>query len=95
MRMLAGDLSIMSNYIIHRGGAVPRDAPAGSTPVIAFAAIATRRVHYETTVPIIPPPWADAPAQQPSPPTPKRVHCTVAQGDRMMKTNPPPEVFRL
>ena len=36
-------------------GAVPRDAPAGSTRVITFAAIATRRVDYETTVPVIPP----------------------------------------
>ena len=55
MSMLAGDLWILSSYVIHRGGAVPRDAPPGSTRIIAFAAIATRRVDYETTVPIIPP----------------------------------------
>ena len=63
MSMLAGDPWILSSYVIHRGGAVPRDAPPGSTRIIAFAAIATRRVDYETTVPIIPPPWAEAPAQ--------------------------------
>ena len=50
MSMLAGDLWILSSYVIHRGGAVPRDAPLGSTRIIAFAAIATRRVDYETTV---------------------------------------------
>ena len=27
MSMLAGDLCILSSYVIHRGGAVPRDAP--------------------------------------------------------------------
>ena len=56
MSMLAGNLSILSSYPIRRGGAVPRDAPARSTRIIAFATIATRRVNYETTVPIIPPP---------------------------------------
>ena len=69
MSMLAGNLWILSSYVIRRGGAVPRDAPAGSTRIIAFVAIATRRVDYETTVLIIPPPWAEAPAQQPSPPS--------------------------
>ena len=64
MSMLAGDLCIVSSYVIHRGGAVPRDAPPRSTCIIALAAIATRRVNYETTVPIIPPPWTKAPAQQ-------------------------------
>ena len=29
MSMLAGDLWILSSYVIHRGGAVPREAPAG------------------------------------------------------------------
>ena len=29
MSMLAGDLWILSSYVIHRGGAVPRDAPPG------------------------------------------------------------------
>ena len=53
MSMLAGDLWILSSYVIHRGGMVPRDALPGSTRIIAFAAIATRRVNYETTVPII------------------------------------------
>ena len=71
MSMLVGDLWILSNYVIHRGGAVPRDAPLGSTCIIAFAAIATPRGDCGTTVPIIPPPWAQAPAQQPSPPSPK------------------------
>ena len=75
MSMLAGDPWILSSYVIHCGGAVPRDAPPRSTCIIAFAPIATRRVDYETTVPIIPPPWAEAPAQQPSPPSPKVVHC--------------------
>ena len=56
MSMLAGDWWILSSYVIHRGGAVPRDAPPGSTCIIAFAAIATRRVDCETTVLIIPPP---------------------------------------
>ena len=59
MSMLAGDLWFLSSYVIHRGGAVPRDAPPGSTRILAFAAIATRRVDYETIVPIIPPPWAE------------------------------------
>ena len=78
MSMLAGDLWISSSYVIHHGGAVPRDAPPGSTGITAFTAIATRCVDYETSVPIIPPPWAKAPAQQPSPPCPKVVHCTAA-----------------
>ena len=43
MSMLAGDLWILSCYVSHRGGAVRRDAPPGSTRIIAFAAIATRR----------------------------------------------------
>ena len=93
MRMLAGDLWILSSYVIHRGGAVPRDAPPGSTRIIAFAAIATRRVEYETTVPIIPPPWAEAPAQQPSPPSPKVVHYTAAQCNRVVKADPPTKCF--
>ena len=46
--MVAGDLWILSRDVIHRGRAVPRDAPPGSTRIIAFAAIATRRVDYET-----------------------------------------------
>ena len=82
MSMLAGDLWILSSYVIHRGRAVPRDAPPGSTRIIAFAAIATRRVDYETTAPIIPPPEAEAAAQQPSPPSPQAVHCTAAQCNR-------------
>ena len=85
MSMLAGDLWILSSYVIHRGGALPRDAPPGSTRIIALAALATHRVDYETTVPIIPPPWAEAPAQQPSPPSPKVVHCTAAQCNRVVK----------
>ena len=56
MNMLTGGPWILSSYVIHRGGAIPRDALPGSTRIIAFAAIATRRVDYETTVPIIPPP---------------------------------------
>ena len=75
MSMLAGDVWILNSYVIHRGGENPRDAPAGSTSIIAFAAIATRRADYETIVPIIPPPWAEAPAQQPSPLSP----CTLRE----------------
>ena len=56
MSILAGDLWILSSYVIHRGGAVPRDAQVGSARIIAFAAIVARRVDYETTMPIIPPP---------------------------------------
>ena len=93
MSMLAGDLWILSSYVIHRGGAVLRDAPPGSTRIIAFAAIATRRDDYETTVPIIPPPWAEAPAPQPSPPSPKVVHCTTAQCNRVVKPDPPAMCF--
>ena len=48
MSMLAGDLWIVCSYIIRRGGAAPRDVPLGSTRIIAFAAIATSRVDYET-----------------------------------------------
>ena len=46
MSMLAGDLWILSSYVILRGGAVPRDAPHGSTCIIAFAAVAARRVDF-------------------------------------------------
>ena len=77
--MLAGDMWILSSYVVHRGGAVPRHAPAGSTRISAFAAIATRRVDYDRTVPIILPPWAEAPAEQPSLASPKAVHCTTTQ----------------
>ena len=93
MSMLPGDLWIVSSDVIHRGGAFPRNAPPGSTRIIAFAAIATRRVDYETTVPIIPPPWAETPAQQPSPPSPKVVHCIAAQCSRVMKDHPPAKCF--
>ena len=89
MTELAGDLWILSGYVIHRGGAVPRDAPPGSTRIIAFAAIATRRVDYATTVPIVPPPCAEAPPQQPLPPSPKVLHCTAAQCNRVVKADPP------
>ena len=93
MSMLAGDLWILSSYVTHRGGAVSRGALDGSTRIIAFAAIATRRINYETTVPIIPPPWAEAPAQQPSPPSPKGVHCTAAQCNCLVRADPPPKCF--
>ena len=93
MSMLGGDLWILSSYVIHRGGAVPRDAPHGSTRIIAFAAIATRRVYYQTTVPIIPPLSAKAPAQQPSPPSLKAVQCIAAQCNRVVKADPPPKCF--
>ena len=93
MSMLAGEMWIMSSYIIHRGGAVPRDAPAQSTRIIAFATIATRRVHYQTTVPIIPPPWAKTLAQQPSPPFPMAVHCIAARCNRVVKADPLPKCF--
>ena len=73
--------------------AFPRDAPPRSTRIIAFAAIATRRVDYETTVPIIPPPWAEAPAQQLSPRSPKALHCTAAQCNRVVKADPPAKCF--
>ena len=49
--MMAGDLWILSSYFIHHGWAVPRDAPAGSTFIIAFAAIATRHCHTSPTRP--------------------------------------------
>ena len=49
MSMLAGDLWIFNSYVIHRGGALPREAPAGSSRIIAFAANLTAcrnpRVH--------------------------------------------------
>ena len=93
MSMLAGDLWLLSSYVIHRGGAVPRDAPPRSTRIIAFAAIATRRVDYETTVPIITPPWAEAPARQPSPPSPKVVHYTATPCNRVVKADPPAKCF--
>ena len=44
--MLPGNLWILSSYVIHRGGADLINVPAGSTRIIAFAAIATRRVDY-------------------------------------------------
>ena len=93
MSMVAGDLWRLSKYVIHRRRAVPRDAPAGSTRIIAFAAIATRCVDYETTVPINPPPYAEAPAQQPLPPSPKAVQCAAAQCNRVVKADPPPKCF--
>ena len=94
MSMLAGDLWILSSYVIHCGGrAITRDAPAGSTRIIVFAARATGRVNYETTVPIIPPPWVEAPAPQLSPPSPKAVHCTGAQYNRMVQADPPAKCF--
>ena len=93
MSMLAGVLWILSTYVIHRGGPLPRDAPPGSTRIIASAAIATRRVDYETTVPIIPPPRAEAPAQQRLPPSPKVPHCTAAQCNRVVKADPPAKCF--
>ena len=83
MSMLAGNLRILSGYIIQCGGAVPREAPARSNCIIAFAAIATRRVDYAMTVPIILPHWAEAPAQQPLPPSLKAVHCTVVRCNRL------------
>ena len=42
--MLVGDLWVLSNDDIHRGGALPREVPAGSSRIIAFAAIATRHI---------------------------------------------------
>ena len=77
MSMLTGDLWILSSYVIHRGGAVLREAPARSTRIIAFAAIATRRIDYEPTVPSIPPPWAEAPANSRC--CRRREPCTVQQ----------------
>ena len=93
MSMLAGDLWILSSYVIYRGGAVPSDAPPGSTRIIAFAAIATRRVDYKTTVPIIPPPSAEAPTQQPSRPSPKVMHCRTTQCNRVVNADPPAKCF--
>ena len=37
MSLLAGNLCILSSCVIHRGGAVPRDAQGGSTRIIAFS----------------------------------------------------------
>ena len=56
MGMLAADLWILRSYAIHRGGVVATEVPAGSSRMIAFAAITTRRVDSETTGPIIAPP---------------------------------------
>ena len=91
--MLARDLWILSRYVIHRGAAIPRDAPPGSTRIIAFAANATRRIDYETTVPVIPTLWAEAATQRPSPPSPKAVHYTTAQCNRVVKADPPAKCF--
>ena len=44
-------------------------------------------------MPIIPPPWAEAPGQQASPPSPKAMHCTAAQCNRMVKADPPSKCF--
>ena len=44
-------------------------------------------------MPIIPPPWAEAPTQQLSPPSPKVVHCTAAQCNRVVKADPPAKCF--
>ena len=95
MSMLAGDLWIVSSYVIHGGGprVAPRHAPPGSTRIITFAAIATRRVDYETTVPIIPPALAEAPATQPWPASPKAVHYSAAQCNRVVKADPPARCF--
>ena len=41
----------------------------------------------------MPPPWAEAPAQQPSPPSPKIVNCTAAQCNRVVKADPPAQCF--
>ena len=95
MSMVAGDLWILNSYVIHRGGAVPRHVPPGSTRIIAFAAIATHRVDYETPMPIIPPPWAEAPAQ--------KTVATVPEGRALYSSavqprgegRPAREVFRL
>ena len=92
--MLAGDLWTMKSYVIHCGGAVLRETPACSTCIIAFAAIATRRVDYKTTVPIIPPPCVEAPAQQPLPPSPKAVYCPAARHKCLVRPPPAAEVFR-
>ena len=89
--MLAGDLWILRSYVIHRGWAIPGDALPGSTRIIAFAAVATLRVDYEMTVLIIPPPWAEAPTQQPS--CPKAVYYTAAQCNPVVKADPPPKYF--
>ena len=44
MSMLAGDLWILSTYITHGVGAIPSEAPAGSTRTISFATIALCRI---------------------------------------------------
>ena len=91
--MLAGDLWTLRSYLIHRGGAVPRGAPAGSTCIIAFAAIATRRVDYKTTVPIILPPWVGAATQPPLPLLPKAVRCPAARRKCLVKAAPLQKCF--
>ena len=93
MSMVAGDPRILGSYVIHCGGAVQREALAKSTCVIAFAAITRRLVDYETTLPIIPPPWVEAPAQQPSPPSPKAVPGIAARCHRLGKADLPPKCF--
>ena len=89
MSMLVADLWILGSNLIQRGRVVLRDAPAGSTSISAFAAIATRCIDYQTELPIIPPPWDQAPARQPSPPSQKAVHYTAAQCNLVVKANPP------
>ena len=89
MSMLAGNLWILRSNAIHRGGAITREVPPASTRIIAFAAITTRRVDYDTAMPIILPPWAEAPAQQLSPPSSKAVHSTATQCNRVVKADPP------
>ena len=96
MGMLAGNLWILTNYVIHRGGTLPKEAPAASTRIIAFAVIAVCRVNYETTVPIASPPWMKAPVQEPpqSPsPLPTAIHCTTAYCNCLVRAEPPPKCF--
>ena len=59
--MLAGDLWTLKSYVIHRGRAVPREAPAGSTCIIPFppsrhAASTTRRQCQSFRHPVLKPP---------------------------------------
>ena len=61
MSILAGDLWILSNYVIHRGGAVPRDAPPTSTRIVAspplpHAALTTRQQCRSSRHPGLKPP---------------------------------------
>ena len=94
MGVLAGDPGFLSSYFIHRGGAVPREAPAGPTRSIAYSCIATYSVDYEITVPVILPPCADAPRRRPSPPRfPKAVHCTAAEWNSLVRADPPSKCF--